>query len=270
MRRIALVLLLACSKKSEQAAPAKLDKLVVTLDGKPLAIDRAFIKRPSADVHAVFLGAGNGSCTDEPRFGFTILKRVAATGHERYFVTDVWSRDVDVKATTPVTAELVDNKVKVDVGGANVAIRGEFEAIACPDVPPTGMGVPKTTHRSAGTITVASKRLDIKGVTVQTRPGVAATDLPNIVISTSVKDCSSVTMAAPVILERTDGKWSMHGTWFTDTLTETAPTTLTFNANSVGKTTDGPTLDLQLSGTGKLGDYTVKLEGAGVAIECVR
>jgi hypothetical protein len=132
------------------------------------------------------------------------------------------------------------------------------------------MGAPKQTHKSKGTLTVAGKPLEIKGVTVQTRPGVAATDLPNITISTNVKDCSTVTLPAPVILERIDTRWSLRGTWFDEPITATDAKDLVFNANGVGTSTDGPTLDLQLSGAGKFGDYTVKLDGTAEAIECVR
>ena len=267
------MLLVACSsKKSEPPPPpskAKLDKLVVTVDGKPLALDRAFIKRTSPDVHTVILGNAKGSCTEDGTLGFTLTKRLAATGHDRYWITDIYARDFDPQFTGAFSAELADTQISVQAKTPKLAIDGTFAATPCPDVQPTGMGVPKMTHKSAGTITVAGKRLDIKGVTVQARAGVAATDLPDIVISTNVKDCSTVTLPAPVIVARTDGKWTMRGTYFDGELAETE-STLAFNANNVGKSPDGATLDLQLTGAAKLGDYTVKLSGTAEAIECIR
>lgn len=272
MHRLALVLLVACSSKKAEPPPAakpKLDGLHVTVDGKPLAIDRAFLRQASPDVHVVILGAGKGSCTEDGTLGFTLTKRLAATGHDRYTVTGIYARDFDTQFTAPAAAELVDTKITVRATTPKLSLDGTFEALRCPLQQPTGLGAPKMTHKSAGTIAVAGKLLDIKGVTVQARPGVAATDLPDIVISTNVKDCSTVTLPAPVILARKDGTWTMSGTYFEGELAATE-STLAFNANNVGKSPDGPTLDLQLSGSAKLGDYTVKLSGTAEAVECIR
>jgi hypothetical protein len=271
VNRLALVLLVACSSKKAEPppAPVKLDSVHLTVDGKPFPVDRAFIKRASPDVHTVTLGNGQGSCTDNGNLGFTLTKRLAATGHDRYFITDLYARDFDPKFTPAVAAALVENKVTLKVETPKLALDGAFEATRCPDAQPTGLGTPKMTHKSSGTITVAGKPLDIKGVTVKARAGVAPTDLPDIVISTNVLDCSTVTLPASVILARKDGKWTMRGTYFEGELAETE-STLAFNANGVGTSPDGPTLELQLTGAGKLGDYAVKLTGRAEAIECVR
>jgi len=282
-----LFVVVACGKSADKPPPAtKLDKLTVVLDGAPLAVDRAFIKRASPDVFTVLVGAGKGSCqallagTEQgtgKSVSFTITKRVAPSGLERFVITDVWSRDFDVKVELPAEAKLdgtaaIDTKTKLELAVAGkLSIRGELEAVGCGETPPAGMGVPKTRHDSKGTITIAGLVLDVKGVTVSTRPGVAPTDLPNITISTNVKDCSSVTVPAPVILERLDTKWSLRGTWFEQPIHgDEAAAGLAFTANDVGKGPDGPTLDLQLSGSGKIGDYSVKLAGTAEAIECVR
>jgi hypothetical protein len=272
VRPLALVLLFACSRATDKPAPAPatFDKLKLSLDGKPLAIDRAFMRHLSPDVFAIVLGAGKGSCMEDGVLGFTIMKRVAGTGHEALWITDVYSRDVDLKLAAPSKVTLTGTKLELPaIAEGKLAMSGQVDVVDCPAPPPSGMGAPKVTHKSNGRIIVAGKALDIKGVTVRTRPGVAPTDLPNITISTNVKDCSSVTLPAPVILERIDTKWSLRGTWFTDTMT-TDTSDLAFNANGVGTSADGPTIELQLLGTGKLGDYTVKLEGTAEAIECVR
>ena len=272
MKRLVLVAVVGCSSKSSEppAATPKLDKLEVTVDGKRLAIDRAFLRHLSPDVFAVVLGAGKGSCTEDGNLGFTITKRLAATGHESHLMTDLYSRDHDLKLTEPIKVTLEGTKLALPRGTmGKLVMGGEAELVDCPAPTPTGVGAPKVTHKSTGKIIVAGKALEIKGVTVQTRLGVEATDLPNITISTNLKDCSGVTLPAPVILERIDTKWTMHGTWFEGTL-EGGKGDLAFNANAFGKTVDGPTLELQLMGSAKLGDYTVKLEGTAEAIECVR
>ena len=288
MRFALLFVVVACGKSADKAPPAtKLDKLNVVVHGAPLAVDRAFIKRASPDVFTVLVGAGKGSCEallagteagSGKSVSFTITKRVGPAGHENFMITDVWSRDFDVKVELPVKVKLEGDgnqgavaKLAVSLRGPGLELDGSFDATGCGETRPTGMGVPKTTHTSKGTITIANKVLDIKGVTVSTRAGVAPTDLPNITISTNVKDCSSVTVPAPVILERLDTKWSLRGTWFEQPIQgDDAAAGLAFTANDVGKGPDGPTLDLQLSGSGKIGDYSVKLAGTAEAIECVR
>jgi hypothetical protein len=270
--RLALVLLVVAACSSKKAEPpakvAVLSALHITVDGKPFPVDRAFIKQASPDVHTVTLGTAKGSCTEDGNLGFTLTKRLAATGHDRYFITDIYSRDFDPQFAGSFTAELADTKVTVKATTPKLTLDGTFDAIRCPPPQPTGLGTPKMTHKSTGTITVAGKLLEIKGVTVQARAGVEPTNLPDIVISTNLKDCSSVTLPAPVILARKDGKWTLRGTYFNDDLAETE-STLAFNANNVGKSPDGPTIELQLTGAGKLGDYTVKLAGTAEAIECV-
>jgi hypothetical protein len=264
---LAVVLLLACSSKSEP--PPKFDNLQVTLDGKPLAIDRAFKRQLSPDVYGIVMGAGKGSCTEDGTFGFTIAKKVAGTGHDSFVVTELYSRDIELGLVEPIKVKLDGTKLDLPPVMGRLMMRGRVDLVDCPVAPPSGMGAPKVTHPSKARIIVAGKSLDVKGVTVQTRAGKAASDLPNIVISTNVKDCSSVTLPAPIILDRTDGKWTLRGTWLT-TEQSAEQAELAFSANDVGKSIDGPTLELQLSGSAKLGDYTVKLDGTAEAIECVR
>ncbi|HLL23174.1 MAG TPA: hypothetical protein VK427_13640 [Kofleriaceae bacterium] len=264
MRLAIVCLVIAC--KSD--APATLDGVAVTLGGKPRAIDRAFLRTPSPDVHVLTLGAGKGSCTADGDLGIQIIRRVAATGHDTYVVEDVWSRDLEVSA--PRSTATVDGaKLTLAIDGASVRVHGSLVATECPALPLAGAGVPKARHPAKASITVARRRLDVRGAIVTARPGVAPTDFPDIRISTSPLDCSATPLTAPVILSRQDKRWTLAGSWFEAAVAETDAQGLGFTANDVGKSLDGPTITLQLLGTGKLGDYTVKLDGTVEAIECV-
>lgn len=267
-------------------------KLRVTFEGKPVAIDRAFIKRISPDAYVLQLGAGQGSCEalmsgavdaqpGATSFAMTIFKRVAPTGHEKHVIADFWSRDWPVKPVLGGAVTLAGEPARgaqvaielpriLDVPpprtDARLVIEGALTAVGCGDQPVTGLGAPKTPKKSKATITIAGKQLPIRGVVFNT---------PDIVISTSPKDCSQVTPSAPVILERVRGHWGLRGTWFEQPVQNTAlpdPATeqLQFGARGVTKTDEGPVLDMVLSGTGKIGDYDVKLEGTIEALECVR
>lgn len=298
---VGMCALAACGKGDDKPGAKPADppppagafaKLRVTFEGKPIAIDRAFIKRISPDAYVLQLGAGQGSCeelmsgtaTARPgatSFAMSILKRVAATGHEKHVIADFWSRDWPIKpllggtvtlagAPDPGAQVTLELPRIVDVApprtDARLVIEGALTAIGCGEQPVTGMGVPKTPKKSKATITVAGKALPIRGVVF---------DTPDIVISTGPKDCSQVTPSAPVILERVRGHWGLRGTWFEQPVQNTAlpdPATeqLQFGARGVAKTDEGPVLDMVLSGAGKVGDYDVKLEGTIEALECVR
>ena len=285
MRFIAIVFLLACGKDKAEPKHAP-QNVQVTVDGAPLAIDRAFIKRVAPDVYTVLVGSGKGSCesliagTNDgtgKTFSFNVQKRVAPLGHESFVVTDLWSRDFDATAPFDVKVKLAGNADKntttaielAAIQGKSFSASGSITAQGCGEVAPAGTGVPKVEHRSKGTILIAGKKLAVKNVTVQVRQGAAAADLPNIVISTGPRDCSGVQLPAPVIIERVDGKWFLSGTWLETKIEGTETAELTFSANMAGKSEDGPTVNLQLSGKGKFGDYTVELFGTVEAIECV-
>jgi hypothetical protein len=283
-----LFVLVACGKSGTKAKPqGSFDTLKASNAGQPIAIDRAFIKRISPDVYTVVLGAGKGSCEDllagadksKPgtlAFSFTFAKRLDDTFH----VTDVWSRDFSVKVSAPGTV-MFDGTADKDSKATikNVVFNegpfsatGAFTAIGCGEQPATGMGVPKAPKKMKGGITINGRVLDVRGVTVQTRLGAEAQDLPNIRISSSPLDCSGVTLPAQAILERVDGHWTLGGTWFEKPLAavDEQVKELAFSANSVGKSSDGPTLMMQLSGIGTIGDLKVQLSGTAEAIECVR
>ena len=284
MKLVATVLVLAGCSKSEPKHPPQ--DVRVSLGGAPeLAIDRAFIKRISPDVFSVLVGAGKGSCasllggTNEgtgQALGLTIEKRVTPVGHETYVLTSAYSRDFDATGIPAVPVGFTGSADKggtaaielPELKGKHVAIAGSITAVGCGDAPRGAAGVPTADHPSKGTIIVAGKAVKIVNMTVRVRPGAAPTDAPNIVISTGPRDCSGIELPAPVILERTDGNWTLRGTWFDKPIEGAGD--LAFSANNTGKSVDGPTLMLQLSGKGKFGDYSVELMGRAQAIECTR
>jgi hypothetical protein len=270
--RIALcLLLLACGGKKE--SHGNVDKLKVTLDGKPVAVDRAYMTTPSRDLYVFTIGTKATSCTSQAGavFSFLVAKRVSPKGEERWDVMGVSGRDVplaiaDIPNGVTLAGTHVGNLNLVE--GAKFSATGDFDAVACPVEEPSGVGVPKAAHPSNAKIVIAGHTLPIKSATVQARPGVAATDMPNIWLSTSLRDCSKVPLPSQVQLERIDGKWKLHGTWLEKAVENVDAPELTFSANMVGKSADGPTLDLQLAGSAKLGDYAVELTGVVQAIEC--
>ncbi|MDQ3365127.1 MAG: hypothetical protein M3680_06840 [Myxococcota bacterium] len=298
----AVVALGGCGKRADDAPAAKATAaptapggayagLTVTVAGKRIPIDRAFITRTSPDAYVLQLGHLQGSCDElmggaaatspgGTTFSLSLARQVQPTGHAKLVVTDFWSRSLPTKPTLGGTAALsaeptpgvfvtVELPQIVDLAAprtdATVEVTGAVAALGCGDTVVTGLGVPKTTHKSNATITVAGKQLPIRGVILNP---------PDIVISTGPKDCSAVTVAAPVVLERVRGQWGLRGTWFAQPVQNTAlpdeaTRELQFGAKGVGTSLDGPVIELELSGAGKVGDYAVKLEGIADAIECV-
>lgn len=272
VKLVLVMALAACGSKSQDHG--KVDKLHVTVNGKEVPITGAYMSNPSRDLYTFVLGDKSLSCTSHAGavFGFTVAKRVSPQGEERWAVVDVSGRDTPITILNPGVVTLagphVGNMSFVD--GTKFSATGEFDAVECPVVEPSGIGAPKTPHPSNAKISIAGRSLLVRGATVQARPGVEATDKPNLVLSTNVKDCSKVSLPAPVVLERVDGKWSLHGTWIDKRVDNIDAPDLTFSANMVGKSADGPTLDLQLSGKAQIGAYAVELMGVVQAIECVR
>ena len=139
MRTFALVVLFACSSKTDKPAPATFAKLKLSVDGKPLPIDAAFMRRPSPDVFSIVLGAGKGSCTEDGNLGFTITKRVAASGHEAFWITDLYSRDIDLKLAAPIKVSLDGTKLELPaITEGKLAISGQLDLVDCPAQTPAG------------------------------------------------------------------------------------------------------------------------------------
>ena len=274
-----------------QKPAAGLEKLRVVVDGKPVPMLKAFVKRVSPDQWRVQAGDLEGSCEEllsgviqvqkgGTSFVVTLVKRLEPDGKTSIVVSDIASGTSTAKLATPATlAGSTDKDAKVEIelhkivamsvkpaGADGIAIEnkleieGAFTALGCGDQPETGAGVPKGPVTSSATITIAGKKLDVRGAILRGN---------EVLLSTGPKDCSTATPFAPVIVQFTGGTWELSGTWFakpelaTDTMKG-----VTFKAGQQTKTEDGPVVALALSGQGKLGAYPVQFAGTILALDC--
>lgn len=305
-----LLLFLACGKSDPPAPPATasgsavvvapprpqkaaagLEKLEVLVDGKPVPMLKAFVKRVSPDQWRVQVGDLEGSCSEllsgvmhvqkgGTSFVATIVKRLHPDGKEALVVGDFASGSSMTRLDTPAKitgAAIKDEKVEVELakivatsarpaGADGIAIEkkleisGPFTALGCGDQPETGVGVPKGPVTSSATITIAGKKLDLRGAILR---GTEA------VLSTGPKDCSTATPFAPVVVQFTGGAWELSGTAIAKP--ETATDTMkgvTFKVVDKATTEDGPVVALELGGQGKLGAYPVQFAGTILALDC--
>ncbi|MEJ7604047.1 MAG: hypothetical protein WKG01_39570 [Kofleriaceae bacterium] len=271
-------------------AAAGLEKLQVLVDGKQVPMLKAFVKRVSFDQWRVLVGDLEGSCEEllsgavhvqkgGTSFVATIQKRLAADTNETTMVTDFSSgastQQVNTRATFSGTTAKHD-KVEITLDKITAVsaapatdgialerkleISGPFTATGCGDQPETGVGVPKGAVTSSATITIAGKKLDLRGAILRGN---------DAVLSTGPKDCSTVTPFAPVIVEVSGGEWKLSGTWITKPVTavETMKD-VKFKVVDKGTTEDGPVVALELSGQGGIGGYPVQFAGTILALDC--
>jgi hypothetical protein len=293
-----LILLVACGGKGDDKKEPKtvdkgsavetdvvkptagFEKLTVTRDGKPVPMKRAFIKRVSPDQWRLMVSDKEGSCEElisgvtnsipgATHLVATLRRRLAPDGTQQIHLTDVWTAGHPTTATfstarittptdkgTNVEVELA--KVTDDDQGKFLVAEGTFIAHGCGDQPPDGAGVPKDTHVSAATITVAGKKLDLMSATVTG---------DEVVLSTGPKDCSDTWPWAQVTLQRHLGEWTLSGTWLEKEARDPAKDLkVTFGAQGSGK--DGPTMAVSVAGTATIGGYPVQLDGTIEAIDC--
>ncbi len=301
MKTLAIIVLVAACGKAEQASESKtvdkgpntptdvikptagFEKLKVTREGKPIAMTRAFIKRVSPDQWRLFVGDAEGSCEEllsgvtnsqkgATHFVTTLRRQLAPDGTPTIKLTDLWTSGHPTKATysTARITEPTDKGAKVEIElqkitdddeGKIMTAEGSLIALGCGDQPPDGAGVPKDTHVSAATITVAGKKLDLKS---------AVLEGDDLTLSTGPKDCSPMTPWSQVVVQRHTGTWTLSGTWFANPVQSTSEAIkdlkVTTGAQGSGK--DGATMAITLAGAGKIGDYPVSLEGTIEAIDC--
>ncbi len=254
--------------------------LTVTSNGVATPMQRGFIKRVSLDQWRIQVSDKAGSCEEllsgvinsqqgATSFVATIAKHLAADGTETTVVTDLWSGGHSTKATLG-TAEITgaadrDSKVEIELahitdtdGARKLEIAGTFTAIGCGDAEPTGAGIPNVEHVSAARVTIAGKKLELKG---------AVKHGDQLTLSTGPKDCSDVQPWAQAVILHRNGRWELSGTLFGET--SASPTTdLKVSPGTTGSTKDGPTIALTLAGAGKIGEYPVELEGTIEALDC--
>jgi hypothetical protein len=299
VRILLLILLAACgSKGDDKPKPvdkgsatttetdvvkptAGFEKLTVTRDGKPVAMTRAFIKRVSPDQWRLMVSDKEGSCEElisgvtnsipgATHFVTTLRRRLAPDGSQQIFLTDLWTAGHPTKATfstarittptdkgTNVEVELA--KVTDDDAGKMLVAEGTFIAHGCGDQPPDGAGVPKDSHVSAASITVAGKKLELASATVTG---------DDLVLSTGPKDCSPVWPWAQVTLQRRAGSWILSGTWFEKEFTAYPVKDLAVTLGAQGSGKDGPTMAVTIAGSATIEGYPIQLDGTIEAIDC--
>ncbi|MBA3460039.1 MAG: hypothetical protein H0T46_08765 [Deltaproteobacteria bacterium] len=270
------------------ANPAAFQKLKVTVNGKPVAMTRAFIKRVSPDQWRVIVSDQEGSCGElisgvtnsvkgSTGFVSTLRRHLKPDGGDEIAVTDFWTagHPTSAKLGTAMVAGPTDKDAKVDVtiakivdedNGRILEAEGTFTAIGCGDQPADDAGVPKDQHVSAATITVAGKKLDVKNAIISG---------DDLTLSTGPKDCSPTTPWSQVVIQRSAGKWCLRGTWFVDescsaerAMPEDTVKDFKVTLGAQGSGKDGPTIGVTIAGTGKIGAYPITLDGTVEAIDC--
>lgn len=270
-------------------APAALAGLSVKFSGKPVVMQRAFAKRMEPDRYQIYLSSSGGSCRelidnlfdakDRVDVLFTVTPRVNADGKQYLQITDVYEGAPTMKVApgaaisvtgaaaqgepVQVTADFTAAAQEAGAGGLSIEVRGPFTAEGCGARDRDPSGVPRAMHPTTATVTFANQRLELKGATVS-----GAGKERDLVLSTGVKDCSPITPWASVVLRRTGGSWSASGTWLESELRAVRRPALGAALGAAGKSDDGPTVQLSLSGAGDLGGYAVSIEGAIEAIDC--
>ena len=268
--------------------PAGFQKLKVTVNGKPVAMTRAFIKRVSPDQWRVLVSDKEGSCEEllsgvtnsvkgSTGFVSTLRRHLKPDGTDEIAVTDFWTagHPTEAKLGTAMVAGPTDKDAKVEVtiakivdddSGKILEAEGTFTAIGCGDQPADDAGVPKDSHVSAATITVAGKKLDVKNAIISG---------DDLTLSTGPKDCSPTTPWSQVVIHHYAGRWCLRGTWFVDescsqerALPEDTVKDLKVTLGAQGSGKDGPTIAVSVSGSGKIGAYPITLDGTVEAIDC--
>jgi len=259
------------------------ERLKVTVDGKPVPMARAFIKRVSPDQWRLQVADNEGSCEEllsgvtnsqkgATSFVTTLRRRLTPDGGDTIAVTDFWTAGHPTEATftTASIAGPTDKGKKVDLELAKIIdndkgkvliAEGAFTALGCGDQPAMDAGIPKDAHVSAASLTVAGKKIELVNAVLHG---------DELTLSSGPKDCSDVTPWSQVVLLHRVGSWTLSGTWFDKDYQSTDDTLkdlkVTFGAQGSGK--DGATMAVTLAGAGKVGGYPVSLDGTIEAIDC--
>jgi hypothetical protein len=271
-------------KVTEPPAPAAptFDKLHVTVSGKPLAVTRAMIKRMPSGRSQVFLGNYSATCQelldnmfeggkDHVDILANTATRLAPDGSQSTIVSDLsFDGPGEVADGSKASVTSFDGKsvdVALDFKGTGMAkapveVHGSFAAENCGDQRKDSNGVPKAAHPSTATITIAGKQLPLRG---------AIRKDGDVMLSVSPRDCSSWNPWAEMRLDRKFGQWRVSGDWFGQEYSNTVEDPMAkvkVVAGAKGTSADGPTVQLELSGTGKVEKYAVAIAGKIEAIDC--
>lgn len=292
------IAMVACKGGTNSApAPTKPAKpaIAVSIAGAPVVVAHAFIKRqPTDGAYVVYLAdAGDASCEElmtsvylhrGERVLFTIGKRLATDGKLTSEVVDLTRRGTTgvivpgsqaVVTGTAAPGEKVALSIDADVdveGEGRIAIHGSVTADGCGAQTYDAMDVPKVTHASTATVTLAGRELPLVGAR-HTRAG------DTLLLSTAPLACSPSTPLGAVMIEHAGGYWKVRGLWLGGDpswddpgkrVVDTEPdgAQLVAKPGATGTSADGATLQLALSGVGKVGGYTLELHGAIESVDC--
>lgn len=190
---------------------------------------------------------------------------LAADGTESYAIGDVYGSGAPETAEAggkATVAGSLDKGSKLDINldftakAAKLEVKGSVTAESCGPQDVSKGPLPKAQHASTAVMTIANKAYPIKAALLKGE-NIELTDFP--------RDCSSAWFIG-ARLEK-DSSWHISGRRFA-TKVDGAGEGLTVTQGDKGTSDDGPTVKLTVGGSGKIGDYPVKLEGTIEALAC--
>ena len=287
---VALAVLVACKKDggtpqqgdvTQTPPPPQPQTSAVTLDGKPYVVAKALAAAQPDGTIVVYLTNKAATCDEllgkmfdkdegEVHLLATLAPRLSPEGEETWTVAKASiepaseqqpEQPVTVAGTADQGAKLdVTTELTVEGAPGTIAVKGTITAAGCgaPDTS-KGPGVPKAKQASTATVTIGKKQLPLVGAI---RKG------DDVVLSDFPKDCSPATWYMGARLRRERGTWYLGGARFAKEQRATQPIELGVKPGATGKTEDGPTVELALSGSGQIGDYPIALAGTVQALDC--
>lgn len=252
------------------------EKLTVNVDGKPMSWAHAFVKRLPDGRLQLYVGPG-GACSEllinlfngtAPHLLVDLPSKLAADGTEAYAVEGLNygpPTDAEPGGLAKVKGNLrAGSKVDIELafrakGGRDekLEVKGRVVAESCGEQDTSKGVLPNAIHASTATMTIAKKKIPIRAALVK-GDTVELSDFP--------RDCTAAWFLGARI-RRESGKWLLDGTRFEKEI-DGAPTALMVKPGKTGKSADGPTVELTLSGSDKIGDYPVAITGTVEAIDC--
>ena len=274
---------------------AHASELAVTIAGKPATIAQAYIKQlPYDGGYTVYLTSGTSSCAellvgvydepdDEQTALFSVGQRLAKDGALTTQIVDVarMGKQVTIapgsKLTVPgapAAGAKLELPVELDAdvaGEGKIAIHGVISAEGCGTQPFPADVVPKAPHASTATLQIASTRVPLVGARYDAKAD-------QLELSSGPLVCGPSTALANVTLTVAHLRWELHGEWFGGaTVTNTSGADangqeetkgMSAKLGALGTSADGPTVPVELSGSGTIGGTPVAVAGTIEALAC--
>ena len=254
------------------SAATSASSLSIVHDGKPIPVEKAFVKAMPDGKLQLYVGQG-GSCDELLTNVFNgknehvlvdLPSVLNADGTESWTVTDVYvmpPETADPGGKVNVKGALTKgSKVEIELAftsaAAKLDVKGNVIAQSCGEPDVSKGPLPKAQHASTATMTIANKAIPIKAALVRGK---------NVELSDFPRDCSSAWFIGAAL--KREGDWHLSGRRFAKPV-DGGGDGLTVTEGAKGTSDDGPTVQLTLGGAGKVGDYAVKLDGAVEALAC--